>query len=436
MPITDEPGGESAGLLCAPAGRAAGCARAGRDIGLGMNATSLLSDRALEMDSSGIRRVFELGASLRNPINLSIGQPDFPVPDALKRAATAAIDGDQNGYSLNQGLPALVERITAYLRHDVGWSCTPLKDDAGPTALVTAGTSGALVLAYMSLLGAGDEIIIPDPYFVSYPELATMCGARAVCCDTYPDFKMTAERVAPLITERTKAVLYCSPSNPAGVALTERECDELLDLCRSKGVLLIADEIYDEFAFADARTQAAAGSSGGEPRDLRCPSPARLPGSEDAVLLIRGFGKTYGCTGWRLGYCAGPPSIVGAMTKIQQYTFVCAPTPLQAGVLAAFDTDMGPTVQAYAQRRDMICETLGKITEVARPDGAFYAFVKIPDQLGLTGTQFFEKCVEQNLLVIPGGVFSERDTHIRLSYATDPARLAEGLEIIAGLMSR
>lgn len=395
-----------------------------------MNAATLLSDRALQMDSSGIRRVFELGATLHNPINLSIGQPDFPVPDTLKDAAIRAIESDANGYSLNQGLPALVERITAYLRRDVGWSCTPPGDANAPTALVTAGTSGALVLAYMSVLSAGDEIIIPDPYFVSYPELATMCGARAVPCDTYPDFKMTAARVAPLITPRTKAVLYCSPSNPAGVAMTEQECADLLELCRSKGVLLIADEIYDEFAFADVRTQPAADAALG----LRCPSPARLPGSEDGVLLIRGFGKTYGCTGWRLGYAAGPASIVGAMTKIQQYTFVCAPTPLQAGVMAAFETDMGPIVQAYAQRRDMVVETLGAVTRVARPDGAFYAFVEVPEHLGMTGTQFFERCVQENVLVIPGEVFSERDTHFRISFATKPDRLAEGLEKIAGLM--
>ena len=394
----------------------------------------LLCDRAAAMDSSGIRRVFELGASLNDPVNLSIGQPDFPVPDALKNAAIEAIATDLNGYSLNQGLPDLVVRTTEYLRHDVGWTCGPPADADSPTVLVTAGTSGALVLGFMSVLDAGDEIIIPDPYFVSYPELATMCGATAVRCDCYPDFKMTADRVAPLITARTKAVLYCSPSNPAGVALTEQECADLLELCRSRGVLLIADEIYDEFAFAEARTQPAAGAQDGDADGLRCPSPARLPGSEDTVLLIRGFGKTYGCTGWRLGYCAGPSAILNAMIKIQQYTFVCAPTPLQAGVLAAFDTDMGPTVQAYASRRDMIMETLGAVTEVARPDGAFYAFVKVPEHLGMTGTQFFERCVDENVLVIPGGVFSGRDTHFRISFATKPDRLAVGLEKIAGLM--
>ncbi|MBZ0172060.1 MAG: pyridoxal phosphate-dependent aminotransferase, partial [Phycisphaerales bacterium] len=291
-----------------------------------MDTATLLSDRARAIDASGIRRVFELASTLLDPINLSIGQPDFPVPTALKKAAVDAINNDQNGYTLTQGSPALRERIAAHLKKDVGWGCALKPGGDGPGVTVTSGTSGALHLAFLSLLSPGDEIVIQDPYFVSYPELATMCGAKAVLCDTYPDFRLTAERVEGMITERTKAVLYCSPSNPSGVALSESECRDLLDLCRSKGVLLIADEIYDEFAFSNARTQPAVG----DPKKLRCPSPARFAGSEEDVLLIRGFGKTYGCTGWRLGYAAGPAPVIGAMAKLQQYTFVCAPSPLQA----------------------------------------------------------------------------------------------------------
>jgi aspartate/methionine/tyrosine aminotransferase len=395
-----------------------------------MNAADLLSSRARAIDASGIRRVFELAAGLKNPINLSIGQPDFPVPQALKRAAADAVMNDQNGYTITQGTPSLRAKIAAHLRRDVGWSCAMKPGEAGPGLMVTSGTSGALLLSFMSLLSPGDEVVIPDPYFVSYPELATMCGAGAVLCDTYPDFRMTAERVEPLLTARTKAVLFCSPSNPAGVALRERECRDLLDLCRARGVLLMADEIYDEFAFASARTQPSAG----DPNDRRCPSPARFTGSEDAVLLIRGFGKTYGCTGWRLGYAAGPAPIIGAMSKLQQYTFVCAPSPLQAAAEAAFDTDMGPTVAKFQTRRDRVVERLAPLTEVATPDGAFYAFVKVPDHLGLTGSAFFEKCVEREVLVIPGKVFSKRDTHFRLSFATPEDKLAAGLEIIASLM--
>ena len=399
-----------------------------------MNVNQLLSDRVLSIDSSGIRRVLELASTLSDPINLSIGQPDFVVPDALKKAAVAAIEGDVNGYALTRGLPALVERTAQHLQTDVGWDCSVLPGGGGPGVLVTAGTSGALVLAFMSVLGEGDEIVMPDPYFVSYPELAKMCGAKAVLCDTYPDFRMTAERVEPLITERTKAVLYCSPSNPAGVALTEAECRDLLALCRDRGVLLIADEIYDEFAFGASRTQATVGGGGGGAAELRCPSPARFAGADEDVLLIRGFGKTYGCTGWRLGYVAGPGELIAQMGKLQQYTFVCAPTPLQAGVIAAFDTDMRQTVDVFEKRRDMVLSVLSAVTEVPEPDGAFYAFVRVPERLGMTGTQFFEKCVEREVLMIPGRVFSQQDTHFRLSLAAPDETLAAGVEIIAELM--
>ncbi len=400
-------------------------------IDLAMDTGTLLSDRARAIDASGIRRVFELAAGLKDPINLSIGQPDFHVPDTLKKAAVDAINHDQNGYTLTQGTPALRERIAAYLKHDTGWDCALKPDAPGPGLLVTSGTSGALLLAFMSLLGPGDEVLIPDPYFVSYPELATMCGARAVLCDTYPDFRMTADRVEPLLTDRTKAVLYCSPSNPAGVALREDEVRDLLELCRSRGVLLIADEIYDEFAFRAARTQPTAG----DPARLRCPSPARLAGSEDDVLLIRGFGKTYGCTGWRLGYAAGPAPVIGAMAKLQQYTFVCAPSPLQAAAMAAIETDMHATVERFERRRSMVVGMLSTVTDLAEPDGAFYAFVRVPDRLGMTGSAFFEKCLEREVLVIPGKIFSSRDTHFRLSFATPDEKLKRGLEIIASLMA-
>ncbi len=396
-----------------------------------MDTSALLSERARAIDASGIRRVFELAAGLKDPINLSIGQPDFHVPDALKKAAVDAINHDQNGYTLTQGTPALRERIAVALERDTGWRCALTPDSPGPGLMVTSGTSGALLLSFLSLLSPGDEVVIPDPYFVSYPELATMCGARAVLCDTYPDFRMTAERVEPLLTDRTKAVLYCSPSNPAGVALSVDEVRDLLDLCRSRGVLLIADEIYDEFAFRRARTQPSAG----DPNHLRCPSPARLAGSEEDVLLIRGFGKTYGCTGWRLGYAAGPASLIGAMTRLQQYTFVCAPAPLQAAAMAAIETDMRATVERFERRRSMVVGMLSPVTDLVEPDGAFYAFVRVPERLGMTGSAFFERCLEREVLVIPGNIFSSRDTHFRISFATPDDKLKAGLEIIAGLMA-
>jgi len=376
-----------------------------------------LSSRVTSIDVSGIRRVFELGATLADPINLSIGQPDFPVPDAIKDAAIDAVRTDRNGYTLTQGDPALLARVRRHLLDTLDWSMPSDTHDV----MITSGTSGALLLAFMAMLNPGDEAIIPDPYFVIYPSLAHMCDARAVRCDTYPDFRMTASRIEALLTERTKLVLINSPGNPTGVVLTRDELRDIVDLCAARGVLLITDEIYDEFTFDDAM------------EDGVFPTPALR--SHD-MLLIRGFGKTYGCTGWRLGYAAGPTWLLQQMMKLQQYTYVCAPSMAQAGVIPALDVDMRPTVAHYAQRRDLVMSTLGEVTHVVRPGGAFYAFFKVPDALDCSATAFVERAIERNVLVIPGDVFSARDTHVRLSFAAPDEKLRAGLDILCALCCR
>lgn len=394
-----------------------------------MNIDALLSDRARAVPSSGIRRIVDAGRKMPDPIDLSVGQPDFPVPQAVCDAAIAAIRAGKNGYAISQGDPTLLAGIAARLRDDIGWTLDPAATGSGTSALVTAGTSGALVLAFQALLSPGDECVIPDPYFVSYPQLAAMAGARAVLCDTYPDFRMTAERVERVLSPRTKFVLLNSPSNPAGTVLTQPECRDLLDLCRRRGVVLISDEIYDEFCFPDFATARTA--VGGRPA---CPSPAREPGSEADVLVIRGFGKTYGCTGWRLGYAAGPRALLSAMTRLHQYTFVCAPTPLQVAGAACFGVDMAPTVREYVTRRDEVIRALSPLTDLPTPGGAFYAFFRVPERLGLTARGFVERCMARSLLVVPGGEFSGRDTHVRLSFAAPIERVRRGLGVLTDLM--
>jgi aminotransferase len=359
-----------------------------------------LSRRVRAIDASGIRRAFELGGSLERPINLSIGQPDFPVPTVMKDAAVDAIRADRNGYTVTQGIAPLHEAIRRHLAHDLGWN-----DADAFSTVVTGGTSGGLLLASLALLEEGDEAIIPDPWFVLYPQLGHLTGATMVPCDTYPDFRMTAARVEPLITDRTKFVLVNSPGNPSGVVLNENEVRELAELCRGRGVQIITDEIYDEFVFADAARP-----------DGRCPSPARF---DHDALVIRGFGKTYGCTGWRLGYAAGPTWLIEQMRKLQ---------------LEAFDIDNTAQVEIYARRREMVMDALSPHANVVRPGGAFYAFLEIPAALGMTGTEFMERAVQRRVLLVPGGVFSGRDTHVRLSFAVPETTLQEGLDVLVDMI--
>jgi aspartate/methionine/tyrosine aminotransferase len=393
-----------------------------------MNFDLLISDRARNINGSGIRRVFDMKAQMKEPIDLSIGQPDFPVPRAIKQAAIDAIEQDINGYTPTYGLPKLLNRIAASVKSDIGWNAQT-GGLTGTRVLTTLGTSGGLVLSCMAMLNPGDEIVIPDPWFVLYPYLAHFCQAKAVRCDTYPDFRMTAERVAKVITPKTKVVLTCSPGNPSGVVMSIEDNKALLDLCKSKGILLISDEIYDEFTYSESRTEADPAGR------LRCPSPARLPGAEGNVLVIRGFGKTYGVTGWRLGYAAGPAPLIEQMAKLQQYLYVCPPAPLQIGAIECFDVDMSKELAEYERRRNMVFERLTRVTEMGKPGGAFYGYFKVPAKLNMTSEQFFMHAKDHNVLVVPGHTFSKHDTHLRLSYATKLETLERGLDVLCKLMA-
>lgn len=376
------------------------------------SAERLISDRAKQIEASGIRAIWELAQKCTDPVDLSIGQPDFKVSDAIKNAAIEAINADQNGYSKTIGIEPLIERVTAYCNESFGWDCSSTGSES---VMVTSGTAGALTLACLALLNPGDELIIPDPYFLIYPTLATIAGAKPVSCLTYPTFKMTVESIEACITSKTKAVILNSPSNPTGVVYTNEEVKAIVNCCESHGILLITDEIYDEFVFA--------------------PTTFASPATHSKnVLLIRGFGKTYGCTGWRLGYAAGPKAIIAEMMKLQQQTYVCAPTPLQHAVVQSFDTDLTALVKQFEKRRDMVVEFLMPVTELATPEGAFYAFPKVPEHLGLNATEFVHRCIEENLLLIQGSIFSSKDTHVRLSFATPEEKLECGLQKLVNLM--
>ena len=382
-----------------------------------------ITPRLQAIDASGIRRVFELATTLEDPINLSIGQPDFDVPESIKEVAAKAIRDGFNRYTVTQGAKPLRDKLVSRLAIEfpetlAGADSSTLADDTG--LLITSGVSGGLVLALLTCVGPGDEVLIPDPYFVMYKHLVTLAGATPVTVPTYPDFQFTAQRLEPCINKRTKMVLFNSPSNPTGVVMSASACREVMELAEQRGLLLLSDEIYDEFCY-----------DGGEV-EVRpvFPSPAAYSRN---LLLLRGFSKTYAMTGWRLGFATGPAPIIEQMTKLQQYSFVCAPSMTQLAGVAAVDVDMTAHVDAYRQKRDLVVERLSPHFDLVQPGGAFYAFPKVPRQLGLTGTQFVERAIERNLLIIPGSVFSERDTHFRISYACNDQKLSQGLDLLVDM---
>ena len=401
----------------------------------------LITDRLRAIDASGIRRVFDLAANLTDPINLSIGQPDFDVPEPVREAAAAAVRAGFNKYTQTQGIAELRAKLTEDLSAEFPDTLGPSLARGDSGLLITSGVSGGLLLALMTCVGPGDEVLIPDPYFVMYKHLVTLAGGTPVYVDTYSDFGLTVERIEPHVSERTKLLLYNTPSNPTGVMASAADARAVAAFCSQRGVLLLSDEIYDVFQYGGGvgtgeerdgggGTGAQVSSNGVEATGGGFVSPASF---DDDVLLMRGFSKTYAMTGWRLGYAAGPRVVVEQMTKLQQYSFVCAPSMAQVAAVTALDVDMSEHVAAYRRKRDRVVERLSPHYELTVPGGAFYAFPKVPERLGLTATKFVERAVQQNLLIIPGNVFSSRDTHFRLSYACDNVTLERGLDILVEL---
>jgi aspartate/methionine/tyrosine aminotransferase len=372
---------------------------------LAMRQERWIADRMRHIESSGIRKVFELARSLKDPVNLSIGQPDFDVPAPIKAAAHAAIDRGANGYTVTQGIPELRAKILAHVRDRYSGQEREL--------IITSGTSGGLVLALCAAVNPGDEVIVFDPYFVAYPHLIALAGGTTVAVDTYPDFQIDVERVHAALTARTKAILVNNPANPTGVLHDRERLRALARLCQEHGILLLSDEVYRVFCY-----------------DAPFTSPAEF---NEQTVVFDGFSKAYGMTGWRLGFAHGPKRLIDEMIKLQQFTFVCAPSMVQHAGVAAWDLDVAGIVREYKKKRDLICDGLKDRFELNRPGGAFYLFPRVP---WATGAEFVAEAIRNELLIIPGNVFSTRDTHFRLSYAADQRTLVRGIEILNKLARR
>ncbi len=361
-----------------------------------------IAERMRRIDASGIRKVFDLAAQMADPINLSIGQPHFDTPEPIKQALFRAVAEGKNAYSQTQGIAPLIEKIQRSV--DAEYGHTDRK------VFISSGTSGGLMLALAVLVNPGDEVIVFDPWFVMYSHLTTLAGGTTVKIDTYPDFRIDLDRVRDAMTPRTKAILFNSPANPSGAVATAAEVEGLAKLAAEKNVPLISDEIYKTFCY-----------------DRPFVSPAKW---NSQTIVIDGFSKSHSMTGWRIGWAHGPEHVIRQMLKLQQFTFVCAPHPVQYAGLVAWDHDVSDRVAQYKSKRDYMIRQLEDDYEICGGEGAFYLFLKAPWG---TGAEFVAEAIRQNLLIIPGNIFSRVDTHIRISYAAEQRTLERGCEVLRTL---
>jgi aspartate aminotransferase/aminotransferase len=364
-----------------------------------------ISKRAGTFEASGIRKVFDLANKIKDPINLSIGQPDFDVPELAQASMINAIHSAKGGYTPTQGLAVLREtlqkRVDAQYHH------------SDRDVFIASGTSGALVLALLVAVNPGDEVIFFDPYFVMYDALVRMTDGVPVAVDTYPHFQYDMQRLADAITPKTKVIILNSPANPSGKVATRDEVKVIAELAAKHDILLISDEIYRSFCYQEFT------------------SPAEF---YPQTLVLDGFSKSHGMPGWRVGFVHGPKEFIEQMLKFQQYTFVCSPHVGQLGALAALDADMTPQIESYRKRRDMIYDALKNDYEINKPEGAFYMFPKAPWG---NATEFVEKAITKySLLIIPGNVFSQKDSHFRISYSATENTIQRGIDAFKKLVKQ
>jgi aminotransferase len=374
------------------------------------NSSQFLSKTVTDMKPSGIRRFFELASTMEGVISLGVGEPDFVTSWSVREACILSLEQGHTSYTANAGLIELRREISTYLQHSFSVGYSPDTE-----IMVTVGASQALDLALRAIINPGDEIILVEPTFVSYGPLVTLAGGVPVTIQTTYEngFKLQPEQIEEVITDRTKAILICSPSNPTGSVLTKAELVAISEVVKRYNLLVISDEIYAELSYDEAYT-----------------SFASIEEMYERTILVSGFSKGFAMTGWRLGYVAAPKEILQAMLKIHQYTMMCAPTMAQHAAIEALKggkQDVQDMKKSYRQRRNYIVHSLNEIgLPCHMPGGAFYAFPSI-QRTGLTSEEFAEQLLmAEKVAVVPGSVFgSSGEGYIRCSYAASMESLQE-----------
>lgn len=373
----------------------------------------LINQKVKNLEISGIRKFFNMVANTEGMISLTIGQPDFPTPEHVKQAGIKAIEENYTSYTHNAGYLELRKAACEFVEKKYSITYDPENE-----VIVTTGASEAIDITFRTILSEGAEVILPGPVYPGYEPLIRTCGAIPVYADVRDNqFRLTAEKIKPYLTEKTRCIVLPYPSNPTGVSLTESELVDIAALLKEYEIFVLADEIYSELVYDQNHTSIASFL-------------------KEKTIVINGLSKSHSMTGWRIGLLFAPEYLTKHILKVHQYNVSCANSIAQKAAFEALTVGIDDALfmrTEYAKRREFVHNSLEKMgLDVVKPDGAFYFFVKIPNSIPLNSFDFCLELVrEANVAVVPGSAFSEYgEGYFRLSYAASMETLKEGLERI------
>lgn len=380
-----------------------------------------LADKVVQVKPSGIRKFFDIVSEMKDAISLGVGEPDFDTPWHIRDEGIYSLEKGKTFYTSNAGLKELKVEITKYIERTQNVSY-----DADHEVIVTVGGSEAIDLALRAMINPGEEVLIPQPSYVSYEPCAIMADAVPVIIELKEEneFRLTADELRNAITEKTKILVLPFPNNPTGAIMEKEDLEEIAEIIREKDIFVISDEIYAELTYKGKHV-----------------SIVSLPGMKERTVLINGFSKSYAMTGWRLGYACAPKEIMEQMIKIHQFAIMCAPTTSQYAAVEALrngDDDVASMRESYNQRRRFLMHTFKEMgLKCFEPYGAFYVFPCIKE-FGMTSDEFAERLLaEEKVAVVPGTAFGDcGEGFLRISYAYSLENLKIALEKIDHFITR
>ncbi|WP_101911148.1 aminotransferase class I/II-fold pyridoxal phosphate-dependent enzyme [Marasmitruncus massiliensis] len=381
-----------------------------------MDYSKVLSQRAVQLKPSGIRRFFDIASEMKDVISLGVGEPDFKTPWSIRRAGIESLEKGHTWYTANAGLIALRTEISNYLSRRFSLDYDPKQE-----VFITVGGSEAIDLCIRAIVEPGDEVLVVEPSFVCYDPITRLTGGIPVPIATKAEdsFRLTAQQLQAAITPKTKLLILPFPNNPTGGIMRRRHLEEIAEVLRGTDIMVLSDEIYAELTYGDERHV----------------SFASIEGMKERTIVVNGFSKAYAMTGWRLGYAAGPEPVIKQMVKLHQFAIMCAPTTSQYAAIEALrhcDPDIERMRDEYDMRRRLVVEGFNRIGMTCfEPEGAFYVFPSIR-KTGMTSNEFCMKLLEaEHVAVVPGDAFGQSgEGFVRVSYSYSVNHLVEALKRI------